>query len=420
MAFSIEQSDARDGRVGQPARLDLRRAWRHAPIAVIPNFLDCAIHRRRPRPDLRKRFTGGDEATKIVVHVSNFRPVKRVDAVVDDLRSHPASRCRRGCCWSATVPTWRWRSDGARARHQCHWCDAVGAQEEVVPLLSIADVFLLPSAQESFGLAALEAMACEVPVVASRVGGLPEVIEHGVSGFLHPLDADRRDGGERGRAADRSCASPRCRAGRLPPRARAVLRRAGRADVRGVLSGIALVVSACKVSVIRLPRAVLLDLDDTILDDSGSVSSCWLDACHAHGPSMNGLDPVQVYDAIERVREWYWADPERHRVGRLDLAAARRDVVQIALAEIGIDNPTLARQIGDTYHDLRDSGLQPFADAIDTVQWLRAGGCRLALLTNGSAQMQRSKITRFGLAEFFDADPHRGRARVRQARFTSV
>ncbi len=54
-----------------------------------------------------------------------------------------------------------------------------------MPLLSISDVFLLPSAQESFGLAALEAMACEVPVVASRVGGLPEVIEHGETGFLH-------------------------------------------------------------------------------------------------------------------------------------------------------------------------------------------------------------------------------------------
>ena len=65
---------------------------------------------------------------------------------------------------------------------------SLGAQEEVVPLLSIADLFLLPSAQESFGLAALEAMACEVQVVASRVGGLPEVIEHGISGFLHPPD----------------------------------------------------------------------------------------------------------------------------------------------------------------------------------------------------------------------------------------
>ena len=67
----------------------------------------------------------------------------------------------------------------------------LGEQDQVLPLLSISDVFLLPSSQESFGLAALEAMACEVPVVASRVGGLPEVIAHGESGFLHaPGDLD--------------------------------------------------------------------------------------------------------------------------------------------------------------------------------------------------------------------------------------
>ena len=69
-----------------------------------------------------------------------------------------------------------------------HLVDAVGAQDAVIPLLSASDLFLLPSAQESFGLAALEAMACEVPVVASHVGGLPEVIENGRTGFLHQLD----------------------------------------------------------------------------------------------------------------------------------------------------------------------------------------------------------------------------------------
>jgi glycosyltransferase involved in cell wall biosynthesis len=72
-------------------------------------------------------------------------------------------------------------------------CDveALGEQDQVVPILSVSDLFLLPSAQESFGLAALEAMACEVPVVASKVGGLPEVVEDGVSGFLRaPEDID--------------------------------------------------------------------------------------------------------------------------------------------------------------------------------------------------------------------------------------
>jgi len=78
------------------------------------------------------------------------------------------------------------------ARRQLHEAgleadvDYVGEQHDVVDILSRADVFLLPSATESFGLAALEAMACEVPVVASNVGGLPEVIDHGLNGFLHP------------------------------------------------------------------------------------------------------------------------------------------------------------------------------------------------------------------------------------------
>ena len=67
--------------------------------------------------------------------------------------------------------------------------EILGELDDVRGLLSVADAFLLPSAQESFGLAALEAMACGVPVVASRVGGLPEVIDHGLTGYLHPPDA---------------------------------------------------------------------------------------------------------------------------------------------------------------------------------------------------------------------------------------
>jgi putative hydrolase of the HAD superfamily len=117
---------------------------------------------------------------------------------------------------------------------------------------------------------------------------------------------------------------------------------------------------------------------------------------------MGALDPVMVYEAIERVREWYWADPERHRVGRLDLAAARREVALIALTEFGRADATLAERIGDTYHALRDGCLQPFAEAIDTVAWLRKSGCMLALLTNGSAALQRNKINRFGLSDMFD------------------
>jgi N-acetyl-alpha-D-glucosaminyl L-malate synthase BshA len=188
VAFSIEQSDlvtavSESLRASTYAELGVTRE-----ISVIPNFLDCAIHRRQDLPDLRRRLAGDDPRVKIVTHVSNFRPVKRIDAVLrifDRIRRAVPSRL----LLVGDGPEVSTAHRVARELGIAELLHVVGAQEEVVPLLSVSDLFLLPSAQESFGLAALEAMACEVPVVASRVGGLPEVIEHGVTGYLHPPEA---------------------------------------------------------------------------------------------------------------------------------------------------------------------------------------------------------------------------------------
>lgn len=151
-----------------------------------------------------------------------------------------------------------------------------------------------------------------------------------------------------------------------------------------------------------LPRAVLLDLDDTILDDSRTISSCWRDACFAHAPALGGTDPALVFEEIERTREWYWADPERHRLGRLRLADARRDVVRMSLEKLGLDRPGVADSIAAHYQSARDRGVAPLEGAIETVRWLRDRGCRLALLTNGDGRAQRAKIDRFGLGPLFD------------------
>jgi N-acetyl-alpha-D-glucosaminyl L-malate synthase BshA len=188
VAFSIEQSDhvtavSQSLKDSTCAELGVQR-----DIEVIPNFLDCSVHCRQDLPDLRHRLTDGDASAKVLVHVSNFRPVKRIDyvmAIFDRVRRQVPSRL----LLVGDGPDLPLALRTARELGISHLIHAVGAQEEVQPLLSVSDVFLLPSKEESFGLAALEAMACGVPVVGARIGGVPEVIEHGVSGFLHDPDA---------------------------------------------------------------------------------------------------------------------------------------------------------------------------------------------------------------------------------------
>jgi L-malate glycosyltransferase len=151
-------------------------------ISVIPNFVCASDYQRHPVDELRKTLSPGGEA--LLVHVSNFRPVKRpVDCV------EIFGRVLKKVTNVRLVMV----GDGsermsAEHRAQClgiyEKCSFVGKQPNIVDYLSASDVLLLPSEQESFGLAALEAMACEVPVIASRVGGIPEVVTDGETGFL--------------------------------------------------------------------------------------------------------------------------------------------------------------------------------------------------------------------------------------------
>jgi N-acetyl-alpha-D-glucosaminyl L-malate synthase BshA len=187
VAFCIDQSD----RVTAVSESLKTETYRSLPvrqeITVIPNFLDCQRYRRIYEESLRRRLCPPGRFEKLVMHASNFRPVKRVDAVIAVFRE-----IRRRV--PAKLVLVGEGPDLARAQSLvdqeglAESVDVVGEQDDMVALLSTADLFLLPSAQESFGLAALEAMACEAPVVASRVGGLPEVIEDGVEGFLHLPD----------------------------------------------------------------------------------------------------------------------------------------------------------------------------------------------------------------------------------------
>jgi L-malate glycosyltransferase len=152
-------------------------------VEVIPNFVDT--QRFRPGADAARRAQLARPEESIVIHVSNFREVKRPRDVVKAFASATAEMAARlvlvgdgpelGDCRELA------RELGIEGR-----CAFLGTYDAIWELLPLADVFFLPSEYESFGLAALEAMACGVPVVTSNGGGLPEVVEHGVSGFLHP------------------------------------------------------------------------------------------------------------------------------------------------------------------------------------------------------------------------------------------
>ena len=188
VSYAIEQSDLVTA-VSASLRDDTIRSLGIArEIRVIPNFLDCEEWRRRPDAALRREICGPHPNARVLIHVSNFRPVKRVDVVLD-VFLRVLERVDAVLAMVGDGPDrepLERRVDAVGLRDRVRFA---GEQHDLVAWLSAADVLLLPSAQESFGLAALEAMACELPVVAARVGGLPEAVEDGATGYLCALDA---------------------------------------------------------------------------------------------------------------------------------------------------------------------------------------------------------------------------------------
>jgi N-acetyl-alpha-D-glucosaminyl L-malate synthase BshA len=179
--FSIEQSDGVTTISAYLKERTQREFDIKRPIEVIPNFVNCDVYRRHDMPELRAEWAPDGEP--ILMHLSNFRPVKRVTDVVEIFAmvrgKMPAKLVLIGDGPDRGAAEWLVRQKGLTS--DVHF---LGKQDRVYDKLSQADLFLLPSDLESFGLAALEAMACEVPVIASRVGGLPEVVKHGADGYL--------------------------------------------------------------------------------------------------------------------------------------------------------------------------------------------------------------------------------------------
>ena len=150
-----------------------------------------------------------------------------------------------------------------------------------------------------------------------------------------------------------------------------------------------------------MPSLIIFDLDDTLIGNTGTIDGLWRRACLEAG---NGSLP-DVDAAAEKIimaGRVYWSDAARHREGRLNLPQIRRVLCRQALEEAGITDTALSERIAHHYGFLRDETTIVLPGALEALDFLRKKGIRLALITNGAADMQRDKLARFALEAYFE------------------
>jgi putative hydrolase of the HAD superfamily len=150
-----------------------------------------------------------------------------------------------------------------------------------------------------------------------------------------------------------------------------------------------------------LPQAILFDMDDTLLFVNVTAESAWKEACNLAVKEPKPHSTEEFLNQLNTVRNWYWSDAERHRVGRLDLHGARTAIIRMALEKLGCNDEQTANNIAANYANILDGALEFFPNAENTLKELVKKRVKLALLTNGAGEAQRAKIQRFKLGRYF-------------------
>lgn len=151
------------------------------------------------------------------------------------------------------------------------------------------------------------------------------------------------------------------------------------------------------------PKVILFDLDDTLISFDGVSGPAWEKCCfdfviYHQFP----YDTAELLKCINTTRKWYWSDPERHKRGRSNMLSARREIVSLAMQKLNIHNGLLSNELADSYSNYHEKLIHLFPHTLSALDELKSMDIRLGVITNGTKDLQRGKLERFALTQYFE------------------